>query len=34
MRVVALFDDDLKFIVPEIGNSFHVDPTKIKTELG
>jgi dihydroflavonol-4-reductase len=34
VRVVALFDHDLKFIVPEIGKPFHADPTKIKTELG
>jgi nucleoside-diphosphate-sugar epimerase len=34
VRVVALFDHDLRFILPEIGKPFHLDATKIKTELG
>jgi nucleoside-diphosphate-sugar epimerase len=34
VRLVALFDRDLKFIIPDVGKPFHVDPTKIKTELG
>jgi len=34
VRLVALFDRDLKFIIPEIGKPFHVDSRKIKTQLG
>ena len=34
MRLVAVFDRDLKFVVPEVGKPFHVDATKIKTEMG
>jgi dihydroflavonol-4-reductase len=34
VRLVALFDRDLKFIIPEIGKPPHVDATKIKTQLG
>lgn len=34
VRLVAVFDRDLKFVVPEVGKPFHVDATKIKTEMG
>ncbi|MFZ1063869.1 MAG: aldehyde reductase [Acidimicrobiales bacterium] len=34
VRLVALFDRDLKFIIPEIGKPPHVDASKIKTQLG
>jgi nucleoside-diphosphate-sugar epimerase len=34
VRLVALFDRDLKFILPEIGKPPHFDVSKIKAELG
>ena len=34
VRLVAVFDRDLKFVVPEVGNPAHFNVAKIKTELG
>jgi len=34
VRVAALFDRDLRFIIPDVGNPLHIDSAKIQNVLG